>query len=458
MKKALCLSLLFVCLLAGVPGVQAAAQPVPGVSAFVTQSGDPAFVFIRFYISPDDPNQDTGDYTYNITLDAGAGWVDLGEVTDINDGIGSELLQFTGATFTGTFNVTANDGTGPVDSCTVTIDTSVQDDHDTCGDMDPDNTFAEYFCLDTQTSVSGFNYQRHLDVSGGEIVLDATFTSGLDRIAIGALNLGGDVEQIRLDTYMRFASDFLIGEARVFLSTVDVDVGSTAFGDGRTTGVFDEGFDFEFQENGNSIGLVIYRHIGGSRTQLFSDSSFLGSGANSNQGVILTIHPDSGSIYAQVGTSTTSILETSELGAFHSLWVMEGWDEPGSKSTWGGGTDFCLQTDQNNPATPGLGGTTGLEGFDGEGGFGGDPAFPGVSVDEDNPLGVSQTAFALILAALLIGGAALLGFAWSGGLGASVAGVLGAAVSAILNLIPYWFIVVVFLIAVVSVVLLRRSQ
>jgi hypothetical protein len=448
--------------------VEAAASAVPGVRASVVNAGDPAFVELRWALSPNDPNPDTGAFTYNVTIDGGTGWGNFGDQSGESSyvaggGFQSVLLEFFGGTFTGTFNITADDGSGAVDSCTVTINTATQWDYDSCGSLS--TTWQGLHCLprDPEPSPFGFNFIQHVQAAGVEELRFLNFNPFSGAKPLAGLALAGDSAAITFHFEVRI--DDLAGKTNVILSEVDA-VPSAASAPTTTvqTGAGATALIIELDHRGSDTNFRLLRSTDGTLFEIVNQDIAVNPGS-SNAGWLRS-DPYAGVIQAHFGGETFTVPDTiasvtgSSPGPLYSLWIRGAtpqnpawYDRSGTTAT----SSLCLTTLPSSQ-----GGSTGvvgegvdsLPGFEGEGGRIGAPSFPGLNMTQAaEAVNMDVEAWALVVAGILLLALVLGGFALARVPGAAAGAVAWLPLAGLLSLVPLWVIVVVFLLAVTGVVL-----
>lgn len=120
-------------------------EPVPGLSATVVEAWDAAdgpsaeaHIELVWLLSPTDPDQDVGDYAYDLYLDGISIGTDSTTPAD-GDGLRFNLVIEGGTLDPGTSSlwIVARDtitGDESIASCSVSVDASVLNDFDTCGE------------------------------------------------------------------------------------------------------------------------------------------------------------------------------------------------------------------------------------------------------------------------------------------------------------------------------------
>lgn len=456
-----------------IPSVSAVATPVPGVQAIVVTGGDPSEVEIKWLVSIDDPDQDVGSYLYNVTIDSGSGWVNLGDATTLNDyaaggGFQSARVGFAGSSPTVTWNVTVDDGTGPVDSCTVTIDTAVTGDYDLCSTLD--FTWTQIHCLGrTGEESTGFDTEANIEFDAADSELNFKVPAFTRNPAYGGKTLGGDTGIYEFEFNIRAGAES--GQSRVYglFSSVNNPVIDGGQGDLQTTGPFRDGISFRLTEQSSSWDLVLYEHSGGTRTPLLSTSISTVDPNTATDG-LFTVNQYAGIIQFTLGAETYAVPESELTGTLptnlYQFWL----------AATDGPTSFLLPNtyfsrDNNslcfNTLDAAFGGgnadfTTGggqpLEDFGGQGGLGGTPQFPGIDVQQfQSDFGLSQIEVAGLFAAVLLVFVAFFGFVLAGTIGAGIGVLVGIAIAGIFNLLPLWILVLVVLLATTTIVVGRRA-
>jgi hypothetical protein len=445
--------------------VEAAASAVAGVRASVIGTGEPQFVELRFPFSVNDPNQATGDFIYNVTVNAGGGWANVGELSigDQGNGLRTTVFDISGGPSTVTFNITADDGSGMVDSaCTVTVNTANQYDYDSCGSMS--TTWQGLHCLprDPEPSPFGFNYIQHVQARSPELRFwnENPFSSAKP---LAGLALPGDSAAITIHFEVRLSGS--IAKSNVILSEVDT-VPSAASAPTTTvqTGAGATALIIELDHRGSDTNFRLLRSTDGTLLEIVNQDIAVDPGS-SNAGWLRS-DPYAGVIQAHFGGETFTVPDTigsvtgSSPGAFHSMWIrvptpqLESYyDRSGTNAT----SSLCLTTLSSS-----LGGSTGvvgegvdsLPGFEGEGGRIGAPSFPGLNMTQAaEAVNMDVDAWALVVAGILLLALVLGGFALARVPGAAAGAVAWLPLAGLLSLVPLWVIVVVFLLAVTGVVL-----
>lgn len=451
------------------PGVAAAATTVPGVQAIVTEGGDPATIELKWRVSVDDPDQVDGSYTYNVTIDNGTGWVNLGAssgLSGFDSGAGFQSVEvgLTGSTTSNDFNVTVDDGTGPVSSCQVTVDSGVAGDYDLCGTLDV--TWNQVHCLDrTGSENTGFDTEKRIYFNAADDELE--FRNNLVGPAYGGKALGGDTGSYGFDFSLRAATDGASSRVVGMFSSVNNPVIEGAAGNFKTTGTFSDGVSFTIDESGSEWDLTLYSHVSGARTPILA-VTLTGTDPNDYGDGRFSVNAYSGIVSFSLG---------SEEYAFSEAQISGGLSDS-LRSFWLGGSGITFLTNPStfvsreanslcfNTLSAEFGGGSAdfipqgqpIETFPGAGGAGGDPLFPGLDVETfSDTFEVGQELFALALMGLLLMVAVLLGFLAAGPGGAVLGALCSVVLGAFLNLIPYWFIVVAFLLAITFIILGRSK-
>lgn len=465
------LALLVISTLTGfAPYAEAAATAVPGVQTVVTTAGNPATVDLKWLLSPDDPDQDVGSYTYNITYNAGGGWINAGDASafsgyDAGDGFQEAPVEFVGATTSITWNVTVDDGTGPVDSCTVTVDTANLGEYDLCGTLD--FTWNQFHCLSrTGEESSGFDTEARLQYTAASDAIRFKPSGGED--AHGGKTLGGDTGSYEFEFNIQAGAEG--GSSRVYglFSSVNNPVVDGGQGDLQTTGPFRDGVSFRLTESGSTWDLVIYEHNSGSRIQLLSTT--INIDPNTATDGLFTVNQYAGIVQFTLGTETYAVTESQFTGTMptnlYQFWLAA---VVGPVSFIAPNTDFNRDGDNLcfNTLDSQFGGgqadfTTGggqpIEDFGGEGGLGGDPMFPGLDVQQyKDSFGLTTLEIAGLFAAILIMGLAWIGWMLAQSTGTGLGALVGVVVAALFNLIALWIIVLLVLLATAVIVLGGRG-
>lgn len=473
MKHYSVLGLLLVGLLF-VPTSQAVADPVGGLRVVVTEAPaapGPQIVELRFIVSPNDPDQDVGSFDYQVNVEAGSGWVNLGATTlqddfVAGDGLQTFIIKFNGSPFTGMFNITADDTSGPIDSCIVTVDLSVKGDYDACGDLD--TTFEELFCVPRSPDNSaGYNVKKRVTVESTSHLLEG----GSGAPGYGGINLGGDTQAMQAHFSIKASVDGLRSDARLLFGTVDSPVSTEQAGNFVNTGAWEGGVSVRMLEIDNDWKVWIYEHTPTGRVTRFTDTFSAGLSTNTETAGFFTVDPYAGIVRLELGdeSGAVALSAMTSLGSspFRSWWVSTpnfddifSWQE--SKTRFGrSGTFGCLNTlpagQGGGLIEPGAAGDS-LDGFGGQGGVGGNPMFPGVDVEaQADALEMDVEIFAWLLAAAAIVGLSLLGYSFARLPGAGIGVLLGTALATAFNLLALWIVVILFLAAVAIIALGRRA-
>lgn len=140
-----------------------APQPPSGLSAVVvdadttTEPADNGVVELRWPVSEDDPNQDQGDFAYEVYVDGIFVGDDAATAAD-GDGVRFNSVEIGGGASVGSsfaFAIKARNTTTDqrsVFSCSVSVDTSILGDSDNCGTGAPGGTGALDFTTETDTA------------------------------------------------------------------------------------------------------------------------------------------------------------------------------------------------------------------------------------------------------------------------------------------------------------------
>lgn len=457
-----------------VPVASAIPATVTGLNAIVMDSGATQQVRFKF------PVAETG-VQYNLTLDAGSP-VDQGNVTQFNDYIESGgYVSFTvligGPTDSYDAWVHGFDGVdeGP-DSCIVTFNTSFEHTYDSCGSMQL--AYSNQFCLDATIENFGFGDYERVTANSDETGLRFRAIAGAS--AWGGINLGGDTTEQRFNYSISANSDAAKSKILFFWSEVGVDVSHISVADGESTilsdfnfpneGAFSDGFGIIFIEDGADYEYKSYYNTGGST--FIVDEQQWSQGIDSETPTYggFTISTVTDTFNATLGGESATYSLTQELRApnnFNSLWIME----IGASFTFLGATSNhltdqdsgCVKTIDANlgggTALVGDPGTQTLEDFEGQGGLGGSPEFPGVDVETTaTAWGMESIFFSYILAGILFMAFCIAGWFLGGGPGVLVGGGLSIMTATFLNLIPYWMLILVLLLAVTIVVQSFRGR
>lgn len=421
-------------------------------------------VELRYPVSANDPNQDTGSFQYNVTVDT----VDQGSTASLDNfeaGGGYQIftLTFFGAPASYDFEVHGYDApTEGTDSCTVTVDTTDLGNYDACGDMVTDFSEVLYCAPAYPSPEIGFHYTYGVQLStvtGGEET-ELRFSESFNRPAYAALELPGDGSSYQFTVDIREASEGASGKDIFFFGTEDLPVGASTAGNGLTTGAFAEGLSFQLTENGNEWDMSIKWHRNGVRNTIALDTFNVNPTPAAGNSPTLTITLDQWTGVATMtldSESFTASLNSTideHLGNFNTFWIEH---RAGYSYMVRDGSSLCLyKAAANQGGGTGLIGEPGqsLENFDGQGGFGGDPEFPGIDVQGTaDGLGIDTKFMGYILAGILIMALAILGFLTGGTTGAGVGSALAVIGTTILNLTPYWLLILILLLSISIVAL-----
>ena len=460
------LALLFTLTLA--PMVSAAPGQVGGLKATVRDNGNPQAIEFKFPLDPNDPNQVTGDYQYNFTVDSGSP-VDLGNVTLRSDvTIADGFITFTwepgGAT--ATYDVTVHSWDGATEgtpSCTVTIDTGVLGDFDGCGSMLLD--YEELHCFSTDADDFGFSQTDRVSSFG--LSEELQFRSASGESAWAGVNLGGDTAELRYNFTLESLSEGGETKALMFFSTVQVDVSSVSVGNAEdasesfttpNTGAFRDGYGLILREDGSDYEARIFTNENGVTTSHYQETWSTDINSNAETPGSLTISPYGNNLTVTLGgeRAAVSLTDAGDPDNLESFWIVEygtGIFNIATHLQTVNNDDGCLYTIDAS-----LGGGTntvnrlgegqGIEDFSGEGGFEGDPEFPGLDVESTAAdWEMDERAFGYILAGVLIFACLAGGYLLGKTSGAVISSTLGFLATWQLNLTPGWVLIVALALA-----------
>lgn len=419
---------------------------------------------LRFPLSANDPNQDDGDWQYNVSIDAGSGFVDLGASTQytfsssFEDGFHTFIVTGLGGSSCNgeiSWKITAWDGSNATDSCTVEIDHDEQDSYDACGNLD--TVFEESFCLPT-SGPSGLNYNQGVGVTNGNLRF-ASFTT----FDSGALNLGGDTAAIQFTYSLDASAEAISSHMTFYVSEVQSAVSATQ-DPARNGAALGSGFGFEFVEQGDDWRLAVFRQNPSGGKQVFHVETLSdGINANIKSSGLIRIDPWAQMMRITLGNELINLpiwTLTSPPTDFAQWWVYQSDNPLAETFVARDSPQICFSTTssdqfggQNEIGTISI---DGAESFEGEGGFGGEPQYPGMNITEQaDALEIEPRHLGWLLAGMLFMLLGLGGFFLAGSVGSFVGVMLAILASVFLNLIPLWLVVILFLLAAGAIVLFR---
>jgi len=449
-----------------VTGVTAAPQQVQGLNAVVLETGTDQTIQYKFPIASDDP----GTYTYNATIDA-TGPVIFSDVETTlggvrEDGFITFRLEITGATAEYDTFVNAYDGAdNGTASCTVTVDTGVIYDYDSCGTMDP--TYQNHHCMTLDEPYFGFSYSENVGVRPA--LEELNFEVNGDASAYGGLNLGGDSVEYRYDFEVSAAVDGSVSKILMFYSAVDLEASASSVGDGAVTvktaftvprtGAFASGVGVALEESGSNYNAKFFYNDAG--TTFLLDERELSDGVTANSGTMgAMIFSEYLSVFNFTLGNEVSIFSTDDItdfDNFHSFWLVEyggtGFFATQSRHTTDQASN-CLQTlsaaQGGAVAVAGApSAVTAYESFDGQGGPISDPTYPFVDMEAASErIEITPEAFGYIMSVISLMMLAFVGFITARRNGILVGVLLLVPFMTQLGNIPQWLPVLIYLLSV----------
>lgn len=454
-------------------------DPPAGLAVIVLDIPGPGndAVFVRFQLSPTDPDQDVGSFDYNLFYDDG---VTSGSeaLTGGNPNVG--ILRKGGGYWTAsvlipsalvdpaTFNVQADDGVDTSLSCGATIDPDTLGEYDACDSMVL--AWQDLACLPTGTDEPGFDwytrYKTKSDVFHTGAALD-----NRGKTAAGGIDLAGDAQSIRLDFKTRSFQDGESSLFRFMLSQVPVQASAVTGANYIDRGAFGYGYSLLVEEEGNDYRVKIKYHPGDGQgtVQLFEALAATGVTANEWTAGYVYLDAHTNALGIGIGPNEYVVGLEPDLTAepdLFSVWVVN----YARDQLFGAAVSqheherstFCLSTlplNQGGTSTiPGFASEFRLEDFSGSGGRVGDPTFPGMDIGQlSEQVGIGETALGWLLAFVLIASSLIAGMLLGGPIAAGAGSTLAMAASVYLGLMPLWLIVLVFLACMVIIVFLRRQ-
>lgn len=456
-----------------IPNVSALDAGPAGLRAnIVFSAGSTQEMEIRFPVIADDPDQEAGSYQYNVSVDQGSGFTDLGAVSALKNyaawgGHQTGTVQFGGATASTIVRVHAYDSGSNTESpvsCTVTVDTANLYEYDSCGSMTTAFTVNPWCADRSPASTDGFDWRHRLSVSFPPNFF--VFTAGNDDPGYAAKQVPSDSNNWRFDFKLRASADGGVSTDSILFSFVDTPPSQASTGNGNTNGAFTEGLRLRLVEEGSTWTATVFHHNGGTLDSIIQ-GTFNTNPNTPTAGYFLMDH-NAQVVTASLGSETLTASIPTFIGGnltnMEGLWLKHsgGVRTQTQYSRVEGETSMCLYT-----TSEALGGSTAtfaepenqaLEDFSGQGGFGGAPQFPGVDVQGTaDAWGMDAKFMGYALAAVLIAALAILGFFVGGIVGAVFGTSAGTVATAVLNLVPYWVLILILLLSVTIVVLSFRG-